>query len=101
MKLSIEVTGCSDCPCKTYHRGHGESWDYCSHPKAPKFYENILEDGERIASWCPIKGDVVAEVKDKPADLKEIEKYLNKDIEALDEFCKELQKMIAEQRRMK
>ena len=54
MKLTIDVTDCRDCPCKHHHYGHGENFDYCSHPEGPKGYDNIINDIKVIPRWCPI-----------------------------------------------
>ena len=59
MKLTIDVTNCSDCPCRKHHYGHGENFDYCDHPEGPKGYDNILNDYRNdyksIPTWCPIR----------------------------------------------
>ena len=49
----VSITGCLDCPLKRHHSGHGENWDYCTHPKAPETYEAILER-EKTPVWCPL-----------------------------------------------
>ena len=66
LKLEFEVTGCNDCPMRKDHSGHGECWDYCSHPdhNQPAYGEILRGCNERnpekhkpdwTPDWCPIK----------------------------------------------
>lgn len=50
----IKVTGCQDCPLNKHHYGHGENWDYCSHPDSPSGYGNTLSPFYN-PNWCPLK----------------------------------------------
>ena len=52
MNKKICVSGCSDCPFKRNHYGHGENWNYCSHKDSPEGYGNILESNN--PEWCPL-----------------------------------------------
>jgi hypothetical protein len=48
------VEHCNQCPARGSHRGHGEAWDECRHPKNPGPYNNIImDDGNPFPSWCP------------------------------------------------
>lgn len=59
--VEMEVAGCGDCPMRQSHRGHGENWDWCSHPQSPKGYDNIIKQDYKVPSthitpeWCPGK----------------------------------------------
>ena len=59
MHAVIEVTDCRDCPYANDHRGQGECWTECRHPKNNKSaYENILwgcqEQFKSTPIWCPL-----------------------------------------------
>lgn len=54
MKLTIEVKDCHDCPCRKNHYGHGENFEFCSHPESPRGYDNIIQNIDVIPIWCPI-----------------------------------------------
>jgi len=68
--LEFEATGCQDCILKREHTGHGEGWDYCSHPNnGREGYDKIIEKsyhrlkGELITpDWCPFN------LSDKPTE---------------------------------
>ena len=62
------ISGCGECPFKKYHYGHGESFDFCSHPHGPGSYANILPHDMKTAyaKWCPLaKNDFTLGLKDK------------------------------------
>ena len=73
MKLTLEINNCHDCPCRKNHYGHGECFEFCSHPQAPRGYDNILpnksEDWPPI--WCPISERTDEEL------MKEAEKVVD------------------------
>jgi hypothetical protein len=49
---------CRDCIFRKPYRGHGECWDYCSHPESPEGYDSILwgcqSSFKKIPKWCPL-----------------------------------------------
>lgn len=53
LTLAIDVISCARCPLRQQHRGHGECWDYCSHPSAPRGYGNIIPEGGAFPAFCP------------------------------------------------
>ena len=57
-KIEKDVKDCRDCPSRESYRGHGECWEECTHPKAPKGYANILwgcqEQFTKLPKWCPL-----------------------------------------------
>lgn len=63
MILEVKVTDCRDCPMRKPNRGHGECWEYCSHPKnGRKPFEDILwgcqEEFKETPDWCPLKQQI-------------------------------------------
>ena len=58
MKKCHEIHNCSDCPLRQHHSGHGENWDYCSHPNGPGGYGAIINKDDTHAlihpEWCPL-----------------------------------------------
>lgn len=56
--LTLEITNCEDCLLKKSHKGHGECFEYCSHPDSPDGYQSIIhgcqEKFTETPSWCPI-----------------------------------------------
>lgn len=66
MKVTKEVTKCSECPYFGDRYECGEWTSYCNHPNASKYinfdhaYLHIGSDGvprDKISGFCPIKGD--------------------------------------------
>lgn len=51
--METKVNNCSNCPLKKNHYGHGENWDYCTHPNSPEGYSNIIEN--KHPKWCPLR----------------------------------------------
>lgn len=58
MKTVLEVKDCRDCPFRHSYRGHGECWEECRHPNAPKSYDSILwgclAEFKATPEWCPL-----------------------------------------------
>ena len=84
MKLIVDATDCRDCPYRQNHYGHGENFEYCSHPEGPKGYDNIIKDIKVIPKWCPINelsdGQIYSEVSKQHADedlMREAEKLVD------------------------
>lgn len=65
--MEVKVKDCEDCPLKKHHRGHGENWDYCDHPRAPSGYGGILD--KYNPDWCPLKkAKYIVELEKKEND---------------------------------
>ncbi len=59
MPTEIDVKGCTNCPHRYDHRGHGECWAECGHGSHGRpAYGNILwgcqEQPKPPPSWCPL-----------------------------------------------
>ena len=70
------VSNCSNCPLKANTRGHGENFDYCSHPESPKGYDNIIDRDVAHPNWCPLKkGDYVISLREVKVEPKGYRRY--------------------------
>lgn len=61
--LEFELNDCRGCILRKQSCGHGEGWDYCTHPEAPSGYNNVIDDflddmkKYGFPVWCPFKKD--------------------------------------------
>ena len=59
--LEFEATGCNDCILRRNHTGHGEGFDFCSHPNhGREGYGDVVEKDYQnpimtliTPDWCP------------------------------------------------
>ena len=81
---------CGNCAFKKRATGHGEGFEYCSHPGSPKGYGNVIENC--TPHWCPLTAQI-EKMPESNVDYKECIRQLLIGLEFrnIDELIHELE----------